>query len=232
MNDQLYERDSFTLPRCVGAWYSLPSLGPPHGRSPGTIAMSKKQTGTNNVFDESLKDFVEGRRARARLPKNHRKLAASLRKKLKVPEPEVGRLPDALFPVSTTQPEATRWRLEVTVRSIHGQTGLHALGNFCGRRRHGRAWGKPCFLPCFGHHVHPWIHLASGSGYTRTGYTLGISPLCQPLLALLSGYGLSRRFSDGELFLGPEPKAALLRWTLRRGTHGGGVGVLGCRRRR
>ena len=92
--------------------------------------MSEEQTGMNNAFDEALKDFVEGRRARARLPKNHRTLAASLRKKLKVREPEVGRLPDALFPVSTTQPEATRWRLEVTVRSIHGQTGLHALGNF------------------------------------------------------------------------------------------------------
>lgn len=62
------ERDSFTLPRWVGAWCSLPSLGPPHGRSLGTIAMSEEQTGMNNAFDEALEDFVEGRRAR--LPKN------------------------------------------------------------------------------------------------------------------------------------------------------------------
>ena len=34
---------SFTLPRCVAVWYSLPSLGPPLGHSPGTIAMSKSK---------------------------------------------------------------------------------------------------------------------------------------------------------------------------------------------
>ena len=92
LSDQPHERDSFPLPRCVGAWHSLPPLGPPHGRRPGTIAMSKKQTGTNNVFDEALEDFVESRRARARLPKNYRTLAASVRKKVKARESAVGRL--------------------------------------------------------------------------------------------------------------------------------------------
>ena len=86
-------------PWSPGAWYSLPSLGPPHGRSPGTIAMPKEQTGTNDLFDEALEDFVESRRAR--LPKNPGTLAASVPKKLKVRESEVGRLPDELSPVPT-----------------------------------------------------------------------------------------------------------------------------------
>jgi hypothetical protein len=61
----------------------------------------EKQTGTNNVFDEALKDLMESRRARARLAKNHRTLAASVRNELKVRESAVGRLPACLFPVST-----------------------------------------------------------------------------------------------------------------------------------
>jgi DNA-binding transcriptional regulator YiaG len=45
--------------------------------------MSKKQTDTDNPFDEALKELVESPRARARLPKNPT-VAASLRKKLKL----------------------------------------------------------------------------------------------------------------------------------------------------
>src|ERR1039458_6468392 len=106
--------------------------------------MSKKQTGTNNVFDEALEDFVESRRARARLAKNHRTLAASVRKKLKVRESEVGRLPDALSPVSTTGGGYTRGYTMAT-RSyrvvIPDLGGIHARNCPQRRRKHARTWG-------------------------------------------------------------------------------------------